>query len=107
MESVRSWGTGPKEATLRSPSRRLLVITTAVAALLLVSAACSKKADNGTTSPGASAPGTVPTGANIDYSSLKGEIKGSGATFPKTFYENSLQAFKAKAPNVSNSYAGG
>jgi phosphate transport system substrate-binding protein len=93
---------------LRSSTRRLVVATTAALALLLATAACSKKATETGTGTGSTSGGTAPSGASgIDYSKLSGTINGSGATFPKPFYEQAIQGMKGKASNLTINYAGG
>jgi phosphate transport system substrate-binding protein len=46
-------------------------------------------------------------GTEIDYASLSGTLDGSGATFPKAFYEEMIAAFGEVAPDVTVNYAGG
>ncbi len=96
---------GTKEERLQA-HRRLWVVAVAAIALLALGA-CSKKA--GTGGSGGSAPaGSGPPGAaGIDYQALSGTVNGSGATFPKTFYESAIGGMRAKAPNLTNNYAGG
>jgi phosphate transport system substrate-binding protein len=43
----------------------------------------------------------------IDFGSLSGELNGSGATFPKVFYDEAIAEFAAIAPDVTVNYAGG
>jgi phosphate transport system substrate-binding protein len=49
------------------------------------------------------------TGGTTDTSSvqLTGVLKGSGATFPKGFYEVAIEAFKAEQPGLTIEYPGG
>jgi phosphate transport system substrate-binding protein len=82
-----------------------MVTAVAVSVVLLVLPACSRKPP-GSLSAGPS--GSAPAGApGVDYGSLTGTINGSGATFPKAFYEEALQGMRARAGNLRNNYAGG
>ncbi len=50
------------------------------------------------------APAAPPTRAAVQ---LTGVLKGSGATFPKGFYEVAIEAFKAEQPGLTIEYPGG
>ena len=85
---------------LRSTSRRLIVATALVAVVAVFAAACSSsKSTTTTNSTGAS--------SNFDYSALSGTLNGSGATFPKAFYEDAIASFADVASGVTVNYGGG
>jgi phosphate transport system substrate-binding protein len=46
-------------------------------------------------------------GEEIDYSALSGSIVGSGATFPKSFYDEAIAEFATVAPDLTVEYGGG
>jgi phosphate transport system substrate-binding protein len=72
-----------------------------LAVVALLGSACSD--DGGETSTG----GTTASGDEIDFGSLSGQLAGSGATFPKAFYEEVITDFKAEAPKLQVTYGGG
>jgi phosphate transport system substrate-binding protein len=43
----------------------------------------------------------------VDYGGLSGELNGSGATFPKVYYDESIAEFAGVAEDVTVNYAGG
>jgi phosphate transport system substrate-binding protein len=89
---------------LRSPKRRRAWRVALLVAVGMVAAACgsdSKDSTTDTTTP--SAGGAT---ADFDYESLTGTINGSGATFPKAFYEESIGAFEGVASNLTVTYNG-
>jgi phosphate transport system substrate-binding protein len=94
-----------KERTDLSLTRsRTVVIAAVVAVFALFTAACSSNADDvetGTTT------GDTSSSSAYDYESLSGTLNGSGATFPKAFYEDAIAAFQDVAPNVTVNYGGG
>ncbi len=70
---------------------------TALSVVLALGAAACGSADDDTTVGGG-------TGSS---SQLTGVLKGSGATFPKGFYEVAIEAFKAEQPGLTIEYPGG
>ena len=62
--------------------------------------AASSETTSGSASTGAPA-------ADIDYSKLSGELNGSGATFPKVFYDEAIAEFSTVASDLTVNYAGG
>ena len=88
---------------MRSTKRSLTVLAGLVAALALLAAACSS--DDSTTSTGnSSGSGTTVPGADIDYAALSGTLNGSGATFPKAFYDDCIATFEDTAPSLTVNY---
>jgi len=84
-----------------SPKRRFVWLVALVSVVALAGAACgSKKSDSSSSSTTAAAA----AGASVDYSSLSGTINGSGATFPKAFYEEAISGFKEVASGVTVNY---
>jgi phosphate transport system substrate-binding protein len=71
---------------------RLLLVGTA----LVMLASCG--GDNGGTSSGNNQSG------GSDLSSLSGELKASGASFPDAYYQEVVSAFKEAAPNATVTY---
>jgi phosphate transport system substrate-binding protein len=67
-----------------------------VGAALVVLASCG--GDNGGTSSGDTQSG------GADLSSLSGELKASGASFPDAYYQEVVSSFKEKAPNATVTY---
>jgi phosphate transport system substrate-binding protein len=101
-------------------TRKGFALLAGALALGLVVAACGgddSGSSSDTTAAGTTADGSEGTAANttmadgmgmdIDYASLSGTLDGSGATFPKAFYEEMIAAFSEVAPGVTINYAGG
>jgi phosphate transport system substrate-binding protein len=86
---------------LRFTTRRRFLIPAGLVSLALAVSvtACGTEADSGTTN------GTSASGA--DYSALRGSLQGSGATFPKAFYDEARAELKAAAPELQVEYSGG
>lgn len=90
------------------PKSRILWLSTALVALALVAGACGKKSDDsGTTGDSTNVTAGGATGQDIDYAALSGTLDGSGATFPKGFYEVAIDEFDSVAPGVTVNYGGG
>ena len=79
--------------------RAIMKSLVAASALALALTACGGDDDStsGSTS-GTTAPG------GIDYASLSGDIKGSGASFPDAFYQAVIEKFADVAPNLNVTY---
>jgi phosphate transport system substrate-binding protein len=95
--------------TYVNPVKQRLVIA-GILSLSLVAAACgSDSKPNSTTAAttGASAT-TAATGARtVDFSTLSGKLVGSGATFPKGFYDDAIATLADSAPDLTVEYGGG
>ena len=113
-----------------NPVNRRLVLA-GIISLSIVAAACgssSKTASTSapttlptaaTTTPGAAATTapagaatteaapTTTAGATVDFSKLSGSIVGSGATFPKGFYDDAIATLAGIAPDLKVEYGGG
>jgi phosphate transport system substrate-binding protein len=77
-------------------NRNFLARLLLVGAALVMLASCG--GDNGGTSSGNNQSG------GSDLSSLSGELKASGASFPDAYYQEVVSAFKEAAPNVTVTY---
>lgn len=91
---------------MRSPKRSLSVAVALTLSLGLVAGACGKKEESGGGGTGGTTGGTSASGA-ADVSSLSGKLQGSGATFPKPFYEEIKASLQKAAPKLTVDYAGG
>jgi len=82
-------------------SRRTAAAVALVTVLALFATACgsSKSTTSSATTTGAS--------SSFDYSKLSGTLNGSGATFPKAFYEDAIASFADVASGVTVNYGGG
>ncbi len=87
---------GAGATTTAAPTTTNAAATTAAA----TTAAPTTTAAATTTTTKAAAPA-------IDYKSLKGTLNGSGATFPKAFYDEAIAEFKKVAPGVTINYGAG
>ncbi len=86
-------------------TKRGTVVAVAVfTALALFTAACSSNKDDVKTG---SSTGDTSGSSGYDYESLSGTLNGSGATFPKAFYESAIESFSTVAPGVTVNYGGG
>jgi phosphate transport system substrate-binding protein len=115
---------------VRSPKTRTTLALAGVTALGLVAAACGDDSSGSgattvaatttaaaatttaaatTAAPTTTAAATTTTtkAPSIDYKSLKGTLNGSGATFPKAFYDEAIAEFKKVAPGVTVNYGAG
>ncbi len=92
---------------MRSSQRRLLLPVAGLAVGSLLTVACSSTTNDPTGGSGGSQ-GTVPASSEVDVASLNGTLNGSGATFPKAFYEEAIAEFSGGvAPDVVVNYGGG
>lgn len=91
--------------------RRMWMVVAAVMAIGLVGAACSSTTTNSTTGGTAGGGGgTTPGGSSLpamDYSTLKGSLKGSGSSFQQQFVATVIDAFAEQAPDLTIEYGGG
>ncbi|MEI7618480.1 MAG: phosphate ABC transporter substrate-binding protein PstS [Actinomycetota bacterium] len=95
-------------------SRRRTGAVVGVLALSLIGAACSSSSSStkdttAATTPVSSAAGdsTTTVAAGLDYSKLSGSLVASGATFPKSFYDEAIANLATAAPNLTVEYGGG
>lgn len=91
------------------PKSRILWLSTALVALALLAGACGSSSDDSSEATDTSSdvtPGGA-TGQDIDYAALSGTLDGSGATFPKGFYEVAIDEFSSVASDVTVNYGGG
>jgi len=82
---------------LRSPKRGLIWLLAVLVAVGLVSGACGSKSSD-------SSSGSSGKTSKFDYKSLSGTLNGSGATFPKNFYEDAIGSLKSVAPGITVNY---
>jgi phosphate transport system substrate-binding protein len=105
-EPTDCWGAGSRRlaatVTALVASRRL-GLTVALVVVLAATAACGAAP----TGPTRTVVGTDPGGEAIHYAELTGTLAGSGATFPKGFYEEAIWDFQGVAPGFEVTYAGG
>ncbi|MEI7754445.1 MAG: phosphate ABC transporter substrate-binding protein PstS [Actinomycetota bacterium] len=90
-------------------SRRRTGAVVGILALSLIGAACSSSSTKDTTAESSTtvAEGTTTTVAGLDYSKLSGSLVASGATFPKSFYDEAIANLATTAPNLTVEYGGG
>lgn len=80
-----------------------------IASLALLAAACGSSSSSASTTAGSAAPGTTAGGATTTAAAgdLSATLNASGATFPKTYYEEAIAAFTEANKGVTINYAGG
>jgi phosphate transport system substrate-binding protein len=88
---------------VNSSKKRSLAIT-GVLTLSLLAAACSSDSTTKSTTADTSAAVTTTVG---NYKALKGSLVASGATFPKSFYDEAIANFADAAPDLTVEYGGG
>jgi phosphate transport system substrate-binding protein len=95
-------------APMRSTMRRLVGALAVVCALAVIGAACGddsgSQTSNTTQAPSQSGGSGATTTAGAP---VKGTIAGSGATFPKPFYDEMIIDFQDANPGATVTYAGG
>ena len=79
---------------MRSSKKHVVWLMAALAILGLVASACG----------GGSESSNEPSDSTYDYASLSGTLNGSGATFPKAFYEEAIAGFAGVAKGVTVNY---
>jgi len=89
--------------------KRRLVIAGIISLSLVASACGSDKSSDGTTAPVATegAAATTTPASSVDFTTLSGSLVGSGATFPKGFYDDSIATLADVAPDLTVEYGGG
>lgn len=81
---------------MRSSKRGLAGLFTILVAVGLVAVACGSSSSDSSS--------TTTKKSNFDYSSISGTLNGSGATFPKSFYEDAIAGFEDVAKSVTVNY---
>jgi len=97
------------------PSRRLMIATVTSLSLLAVSCGSDSSSQDATTTVAGSDTTMAGTDTTMgsettsppDVVPVEGTINGSGATFPKAFYEEAIAAFTETNPKATINYAGG
>lgn len=85
-----------KTASVPRRSARSTGLVAAVLAVALVAVACGGGDDTGASA-----------GGSLDQPRLTATLNGSGATFPKAFYEVAIAGYKQVQPGVTVNYSGG
>lgn len=78
--------------------------TTEAATVTTASAATTTEAGAPETSTGET---PTTTGTSVDFASLSGSLVASGATFPKSFYDEAIATLADVAPDLTVEYGGG
>ena len=81
---------------MRSSNKHLAWLLAVLALFGVVAAACG----------GSSSSSNKDKDSTYDYASLSGTLNGSGATFPKAFYEEAIAGFADVATGVTVNYNG-
>jgi phosphate transport system substrate-binding protein len=91
-----------------NPVKRRLVIA-GILSLSIVAAACGSDDNSESTSAATTTAAESPTttGTSVDFSALSGSLVGSGATFPKGFYDEAIATLADVAPDLTVEYGGG
>jgi phosphate transport system substrate-binding protein len=82
-------------------------VTTTAGEAATTTAATGETTEAPATTEGGSATSAPDMGGEVDYSKLSGTLDGSGATFPKVYYDEAIAEFASVAPDVTVNYAGG
>ncbi|MCX6510015.1 MAG: extracellular solute-binding protein, partial [Actinobacteria bacterium] len=82
---------------MRSSKRSLAWLLAILVTVGLVAGACGKSSSN-------SSSDTTSASSKFDYKSITGTLNGSGATFPKAFYEETIAGFKKVASGATVNY---
>jgi phosphate transport system substrate-binding protein len=95
-------GSDSKSSSDTTPATAGEATTTAASADVTTTAAGepTTAADEVTTTAGGS-------GATVDFTKLSGSLVGSGATFPKSFYDDAIATLAGIAPDLTVEYGGG
>ena len=94
-------GSDAKTASTVAPAATDAASTTVAADVTTTAAA-----GDSTTSE-AAAPTTAAGASTVDFSKLTGSLVGSGATFPKAFYDDAIATLAGIAPGLTVEYGGG
>ena len=112
---------------MNAVKRRLVIAGTISLSLLAAACGSDDKASNTTTAPVATEAATTTAAAevtttaaaetpattegaatgSVDFSKLSGSLVGSGATFPKGFYDDAIATLAGIAPDLTVEYGGG
>lgn len=98
--------------TARTRFGRRRIALAGLAAVSLLAAACGDDDDTAasepdTSSPASGAPSSEGPAGGVDFAELSGELIGSGATFPKGFYDEAIAELAGIAPDLVVEYGGG
>ncbi|MEP7045814.1 MAG: phosphate ABC transporter substrate-binding protein PstS, partial [Ilumatobacteraceae bacterium] len=91
----------------KSSSTAAPVVSDAPTSSTAAPAADTTVAAVATTEGGATATTAAAAPATVDFSKLTGKLAGSGATFPKSFYDDSIARLADIAPDLTVEYGGG
>ena len=82
---------------MRSSKPGLVWLLAVLVAVGLVAGACGSSSSDSSSS-------TTKATSKYDYTSLSGTLNGSGATFPKNFYEDAIASFTSVASGITVNY---
>lgn len=89
---------------MRSTKRPLIALVGLLSVLTLVAGACSSDDSSTETGGTSGGSGTTVAGSDIDFEALSGTLNGSGATFPKAFYDECIASMEEVAPDLTVNY---
>ena len=90
-----------------SKSSSTTAAPTTLPALRATTAAGDVTTTEAAASPTTAAATPTTMGATVDFSKLTGNLVGSGATFPKSFYDQAIADLDGIAPGLTVEYGGG
>ena len=98
-----------KTTSTNAPTTTVAAPTTTAAAggATTVTTAAGGDTTVATNAPTSTAAPTTDTTPAVDYKALQGSLVASGATFPKSFYDEAIANFSKAAPKLTIEYGGG
>ena len=94
-------GSDSKSSSATTPATAGEATTTAVSADVTTTAA------EATTTAGETPTTAAEAAPTVDFTKLSGSLVGSGATFPKSFYDDAIATLSGIAPDLTVEYGGG
>ena len=96
-----------KTTSTNAPTTTVAAAGTTTSSAATVTSAAAADTTAATTGSSSSEVATTNATSTIDYKALMGSLVASGATFPKSFYEEAIANFTSVAPNLTIEYGGG
>ena len=94
-------------ASCGSDAKTASTTTVAAAATTTAAAAAPTTEAAAASTTEAAATTTAAASGTVDFSKLSGKLVGSGATFPKSFYDDAIATLAGTAPGLTVEYGGG
>ena len=100
-------GSDSKSSSATTPATAAAATTQAATSDTTVASTASTATDSAPTTADSAPTTAAPSTPTVDFTKLSGKLVGSGATFPKSFYDDAIATLSGMASGLTVEYGGG